>query len=217
MTATRVFMGLEFDLDRDVLVPREETELLGRIALQVLGEIGARRVVDMCCGSGNLACALAHALPALEAWAIDLTDACVDLTNRNVRKLGLEKRVHVVRSDLFAGLRGLGLEGALDAVVCNPPYISTGKLEKEHAALLRDEPRQAFDGGPFGISVQQRVIREAIEYLRPGGWLLFEVGLGQATQTSSLLGRALRYEPPCFAHDASGNPRVVYARRSLEQ
>src|SRR5882672_7259395 len=217
MSATRIFMGLEFDLDRDVLVPREETELLGQIALQILGEIGACRVVDMCCGSGNLACALAHVLPTLEVWAIDLTDACVGLADRNARKLALEKRVHVVQSDLFAGLRGLGLEGSVDAVVCNPPYISTGKLEKEHAVLLRDAPRQAFDGGPFGISVQQRVIREALEYLRPGGWLLFEVGLGQAQQTSRLLGRALRYEPPCFAHDASGNPRVVYARRSLEQ
>jgi len=215
--STRTFMGLEFDLDRDVLVPREETELLGRLALRVMGEAGARRVVDMCCGSGNLACALAHSLPALEVWAIDLTDACVSLAERNARKLGLQERVRVVQGDLFTGLHGLALEGALDAVVCNPPYISTGKLEKEHAALLRDEPREAFDGGPFGISIQQRVIREALAYLRPGGWLLFEVGLGQAKQTGRLLERALHYESPSFANDASGNPRVVYARRSLEQ
>ena len=207
------FMGVELQIDPGVLVPREETELLGRTAQRVLETLTEPRAIDMCCGSGNLACALASALPKAAFWAADLTDSCVRITRQNVQSLDLAARVHVRQGDLFEALAGLGLEGTIDAVVCNPPYISSSRLGKDRAALLEHEPREAFDGGPFGLSIHQRVIREAPAYLKPGGWLLFEIGLGQEKQVKLLFERAQAYEDAQTASDAQGNPRVAYARR----
>jgi release factor glutamine methyltransferase len=208
------FMGVELVVAPGALVPREETELLGRTAVAVLRESAgtAARVIDMCCGSGNLACAIAHHLPNSEIWASDLTDGCVDVARRNVEHLALSDRVRVIQGDLFQGLSGLTLEGTVDAIVCNPPYISVKRLESDRATLLEHEPREAFDGGPYGLSIHQRVLKDAPAFLRPGGMLLFEVGLGQDRQVEALFKRARVYEDIRIAPDASGNGRVVYGR-----
>jgi release factor glutamine methyltransferase len=206
------FMGVELTVAPGALVPRPETELLGATAVATLRDLAAPRVIDMCCGSGNLACGLAHALPAATVFASDLTDDCVAVARRNVAALGLGARVTVAQGDLFAGLAGLGLEGTIDAVVCNPPYISTGRLAKDRASLLEHEPREAFDGGPYGLSIHQRVIKDAPAFLKPGGWLLFEIGLGQDRQVRLLFERGRIYDEPRVASDAQGRPRVMYAR-----
>jgi release factor glutamine methyltransferase len=211
-TGRAPFMGLELVVAPGALVPRAETELLGRTALGALEGIAAPRVIDMCCGSGNLACAIAHHLPAARVWASDLTEGCTVVARRNVEHLGLSERVRVAQGDLFAGLAGLGLEGTVDAVVCNPPYISVKRLEGDRAALLEHEPREAFDGGPYGLSIHQRVVRDAVAFLRPGGVLLFEVGLGQDRQVEQLFRRARAYAETGVARDAGGDGRVVYGR-----
>jgi release factor glutamine methyltransferase len=203
------FMGLELEVGPGALVPREETEILGRAALEVVPE--EARVIDMCCGCGNLACAIATQRPGGRVWATDVTDGCVELARRNVARLGLEGRVEVAQGDLFAAL--VGLEGTIDAVVCNPPYISTGRLEKESRALLDHEPREAFDGGPYGLSIHQRVIKDAPAFLKPGGWLLFEIGLGQDRQVEILFKRSRMYEARAQRTDGAGNVRVVMAQK----
>jgi release factor glutamine methyltransferase len=205
------FMEVELLVERGVLVPREETELLGATALELLP--AEARLIDMCCGSGNLACALASRSPSSRVWASDLTDACVALARRNANYIGVADRVTVVQGDLFAGLTGLGLEGAIDLVVCNPPYISQAKLAGERAALLQDEPREAFDGGPYGLSIHQRVVREALPFLKPGGSLLFEIGLGQQRQVRMLFERTRAYEDLRTVANAAGEVRVVAARK----
>jgi HemK-like putative methylase len=169
----------------------------------------------MCCGSGNLACAVANALPSARVWAADLTEACVSLAKKNVARLGLGARVSVGQGDLFAGLGGHDLTGTIDAVICNPPYISTGRLEKDRAHLLESEPREAFDGGPYGLSIHQRVIGEALAFLRPGGWLLFEFGAGQDRQMKLLFGRAKAYDEVTLIPDGSGENRVIVARKKV--
>ena len=206
------FMGLELVIAPGALVPRAETELLGCTALEALRGIDAPRVIDMCCGSGNLACAIAHRLPAARVWASDLTEGCTTVARRNVQHLRLTERVHVAQGDLFAGLAGLGLEGTVDAVVCNPPYISEKRLEGDRATLLEHEPREAFDGGPYGLSIHQRVLKDAAAFLRPGGVVLFEVGLGQDRQVELLFRRARIYGAATVARDAGGEGRVVYGR-----
>ena len=207
-------MGIELELAPGVLVPREETELLGERALDVLrGQGGEPVVIDMCCGSGNLALAIASAALSVRVLGADLTDETVALARRNTRRLGLEDRVTIHQGDLFAALAGQGLEGQVDMVVCNPPYISTARLEGESAHLLRNEPREAFEGGPYGISIHQRLVREAAAFLKPGGWLLFEFGEGQHRQVAALVSRARAYEPVVFAEDKDGRPRVAIGRR----
>ena len=203
------FMEVELLVERGVLVPRAETELLGATALEVLPQNA--RIIDMCCGSGNLACALASRAPASRVWASDLTEACVSLAKRNAAHVGAADRVTVVQGDLFSGLQGL--EGTIDLIVCNPPYISQAKLAGERAALLRNEPREAFDGGPYGLSIHQRVVREALPFLKPGGWLLFEIGLGQERQVRLLFERTRAYQDLRMVANAAGEVRVVGARK----
>jgi len=218
VTGHEMFMGIELLVAEGALVPREETQLLGNTALDALRFCGAAapRAIDMCCGSGNLACAIAHHLPGARVWASDLTDGCIAVTRRNVEHVGVSDRVVVAQGDLFAGLAGLGLEGSIDAVICNPPYISQGKLASERAELLEHEPREAFDGGPYGLSIQQRVVREALPFLRPGGILLFEIGLGQERQVRMLFERAKAYENILSVENAAGNVLVVSGCKRAE-
>jgi release factor glutamine methyltransferase len=207
------FMGIDLACAPGALVPREETEILGRTALGIVQGEGAARVIDMCCGAGNLACAIASHVATVKVWASDLTDGCVAVAKKNVERLGLGERVTVVQGDLFAPLHGLGLEGTIDAVVCNPPYISTGKLAADRAELLELEPREAFDAGPYGLAIHQRVVKDVLPFLRPGGWLLFEIGLGQEKQVKILFDRARVYDEVRMENDGEGRPRTLYARK----
>jgi release factor glutamine methyltransferase len=207
------FLDLELACAPGALVPRPETEILARTAIDLLQGEGATRVVDMCCGAGNLACAIASHLSTVRVWASDLTDGCLAVARENVRRLGLAERVTLLQGDLFAPLLPLGLERSIDGIVCNPPYISSGRLAKERAGLLEHEPREAFDGGPYGLSIHQRAIKEALPFLRPGGWLFFEIGLGQDRQVKILFERARAYDEVRSVPDAEGQPRVVYARK----
>ncbi len=203
------FMGVDLLVERGVLVPRGETELLGTTALEIVPE--KARIIDMCCGSGNLACAIASRAPGARVWASDLTDACVSLARRNAEYTGVSHRVTVVQGDLFSGLQHL--HGTIDLIVCNPPYISHAKLAGERAMLLENEPREAFDGGPYGLTIHQRVVREALPFLKPGGWLLFEIGAGQDRQVRLLIERTRAYQELRTVADAAGEVRVVGARK----
>lgn len=215
VTGHEMFMGVELVVAEGALAPREETELLGNAALDAIRSAGspAPRVIDMCCGSGNLACAIAHHIPSAQVWASDLTDGCIEVTRRNVEHVGVIDRVEVAQGDLFAGFAGLGLEGSIDVVVCNPPYISQGKLASDRAELLEHEPREAFDGGPYGLSIQQRVVKDALPFLRPGGILLFEIGLGQERQVKMLFERTKAYDDIRMAANGAGEVRVVSGRK----
>jgi release factor glutamine methyltransferase len=212
VTGYTTFMGIDVAVGAGVLIPREETELLGWTAVDLLKSSAAPRVIDMCCGSGNLACGIGTAVPSSVVWGAELTASAVAIAAANITRLGLSDRVSVRQGDLFAPLENLALTGSIDLVVCNPPYISSGKLKKERAELLSHEPIEAFDGGPYGVSIFQRVIKSALAFLKPGGHLLFEIGVGQARQVALLFDRAGGYEPTRTVADAAGEPRVVIGR-----
>ncbi|RVD54290.1 peptide chain release factor N(5)-glutamine methyltransferase [Mesorhizobium sp. M2D.F.Ca.ET.185.01.1.1] len=207
------FMGLELLVGPGALVPRPETELLGTTALDALDQlrIAEPRIVDMCCGTGNLACAIAHYAPAARIWASDLTDGCVEVSRRNVAFHGLAGRIAVHQGDLFDAFSELELAGTIDMIVCNPPYISEKRLEGDRSHLIDLEPREAFAAGPYGLSIHMRVIKDAQQYLRPGGILLFEVGLGQDRQVTGLLDRSKSYEDVSVVANELGEGRVVFA------
>ena len=203
------FLGVVIETGPGALIPRAETELLGRTAMAKLG--GGRTIVDVCCGTGNLACAIATLIADVRGWALDLTDGAVALARANVSRLALGDRITVAQGDLFAPL-GDAMRGSVDVVVCNPPYISTAKLATR--ADLADEPREAFDGGPYGVTIHQRVAREALALLRPGGWLVMEHGVGQDRQVKIAVERARGYDAIEVIPDQDGAPRVIAARRS---
>ncbi len=209
-----LFMGLELRLDGAVFAPRAETALLGERAVGLLGQISERSplVIDMCCGSGNLTCVLARARADARVLAADLGADAVATARRNAEQLGLQDRVQVFQGDLFQALEQAVGDDRAAIIVCNPPYISTAKLMGESASLMEEDPREAFDGGPYGISILQRLVREAPSYLKQGGYLLFEFGHGQDRQARLLLSRSAVFEPLDFVQDAEGHDRVAVAR-----
>lgn len=180
--------------------------------MELLAGTESPLVIDVCCGSGNLGLAIAHARPDAAVYLTDLTDEAVTQAQSNSDRLGLSIRASVGQGDLFAGIADMLAGRRADLVVCNPPYISTGKLAGEAAYLLEREPREAFDGGDYGIAIHQRLAREAPLYLKSDGWLAFEFGLGQDRQVAMLLKRSGRYDEIHFANDALGRPRVAYAQ-----
>lgn len=206
LTGRQHFMGLELLASGEALVPREETELLGYAALALVRErvaqAGQATVMDVCTGSGNLAVALAHHEPRARVFGADLSVDAVNLARRNARQLGLADRVEFRDGDLLAPFDRPEFHGIVDCLTCNPPYISSAKVGSMPEEIAAHEPRLAFDGGPFGIRILQRLITDAPRFLRPGGWVAFEVGLGQG---------------PAMSQRVQGNPCYVETRTVLDR
>lgn len=220
LTGYTSFMGLRLHFEPGVFVVRPETELLGRTAVRVLEGLAQQAangsklsVIDIGCGSGNLTCGIATSLSSVTAFATDLSEQCVALTSKNAILHGIESRVHIVQGDMFAALGDLGLEGSTDLIVSNPPYIASERLRNDRAFLVAHEPVEAFDGGPFGITFQQRLIRESAPFLKPGGYLLFEFGVGQHRQIQRLFERSGAYRSITFERNEAGEERVAVGRR----
>jgi release factor glutamine methyltransferase len=179
------FRGLRITVTPDVLIPRQETEGLVERALEVLADRPGALVADIGTGSGAIACALATARPDLEVLAVDQSLGALAVASDNVRALGLTSRVRLLAGDLMAPLASI--VGGLDMVIANPPYCPTGVLPTLPAEVERFEPRMALDGGPDGMRVLRRIIAEAPRFLRPGAWLLMEIGEDQAGPLASLM------------------------------
>jgi release factor glutamine methyltransferase len=217
LTGRQYFMEIEMLAGPEALIPRKETEILGYAALDALRTIvatnGHAQVIDLCTGCGNLALALAFHEPNCQVFAADLSPEAVDLARRNAAHLSLQQRVTFSVGDLFAPFEDEKFVGLVDMVTCNPPYISSQRVTEMPAEVSDYEPRLAFDGGPFGVSILVRLITEALRYLKPGGWLCFEVGLGQGDLIRRRLDRNGAYNDIDVRFDMDGNSRVLLARR----
>jgi release factor glutamine methyltransferase len=179
------FRGLRIVVTPDVLIPRPETEGLVERALELLADRPQALVADIGTGSGAIACALAASRPDLEVLAVDQSLGALTVASDNVRALGLGSRVRLLAGDLFGPLSSLS--GSLDMVVANPPYLPSGIIAGLPAEVERFEPRLALDGGPDGMRVLRRIITEAPRFLKPGAWLLMEIGEEQAGPLASLM------------------------------
>ncbi len=208
-----LFMGLPIARAAGVFAPRAETELLARTVLDLLADAGPARVIDMCCGSGNLTCAVAVRRDHVRVLAVDLLPEAVEATRRNAERFGVASRVEARQGDLFEDLEAQLVEGGVDLVMANPPYIPTSTLLNQRAHLLEHEPRAAFDGGPYGIDILRRLVRGSVRALRPGAPLVFEVGAGQDAVATWLLARSGGFEAPAYMRDREGTVRVLVARR----
>jgi release factor glutamine methyltransferase len=216
ITGRQSFMGIEMLSDHRALIPRKETEILGRKALE-LSKVMAETmdtipVIDVCCGAGNLGLAIARYNPKCIVYASDLSPGAVDLTRENIAFLGLGQRVQAQQGDLLSAWDRDEFHGKVELIVCNPPYISSAKVPKMNPEISANEPSLAFDGGMLGTAVVQKLIREAPRFLPEGGILIFEVGLGQGPFIMQLCERSRLYRSIEPVTDEAGNVRVIGCR-----
>ena len=216
LTERQTFLGMELLAGREALIPRKETEILGRAALVKIGCMAKKRgpllVVDVCTGSGNLALAYAHYEPQARVYASDLSQEAVALARRNCEFLGLGARVEVRLGDLLEPFDEPRFHGACDFLSCNPPYISAAKVKEMHPEISRHEPEAAFNGGVYGVSILMKLLRNAPRFLKPGGWLGFEVGHGQGAGLARQLERNPAFKAVETHSDRAGEIRAILAR-----
>lgn len=216
LTGRQQFMGLEMLAGPQALVPRKETELLAQTALELARELASQQraltVLDVCTGCGNIALALAHHIDSARVHAADLSEDAVALARRNAAQLGLDARVEFRAGDLLAPFDSETFLGKVDLLTCNPPYISSAKVEQLPGEIGSFEPHLAFDGGPFGVAILMRLLQEAPRFLRAGGWLAFELGLGQGPALLKRLEKNPHFSTVRARQDAAGDIRAIAAR-----
>ena len=203
------FRNLELSVTPDVLIPRPETEILVDVALQYLPDGG--RALDLCCGSGAIALSLAQEAATAQVVAADISEAALKVAKANGVSHGLQERVEWFCGDFFAPLASAA---PFDIVVCNPPYVRHGDLAYLEPEVQDHEPHLALDGGEDGLDCYRRIVQEAPEFIRPGGYLLMEVGEGQSTAVEALLAQVTSFSDVQTKPDLNEVPRVVIALMS---
>ena len=200
------FCGLEFEVSRDVLIPRHETELLVKEAVSLVPE--ATAVLDVGTGSGCIAISLAGFLPKASITAVDISAAALDVARRNARR-------HQVRIEFLHGSLCEPVAGRrFDLIVSNPPYISRNDIDCLEPEVRDYDPREALDGGPDGLDIIRTLISDASGIIHDGGWLLLEVGAGQSAVVRQLITSTGVFSEPVAVCDSLGIERVVGARRT---
>ena len=207
ITGVAAFRHLELTVTPAVLIPRPETEVLVDVALELLSEDG--RVLDLCCGSGAVALSLAQEAAVAEVVAADVSDAALEVAKANGQRCGLAERVEWHCGDLFAPLCGTE---PFDLVVANPPYVRRDDLAQLAPEVRDHEPHLALDGGEDGLVYYRRIAQEAADFIRPGGYLLLEVGDGQSAAVEDILAQSERLTEVQIRPDLNQIPRVVIAR-----
>lgn len=208
------FCGLPFYVSREALIPRVDTEMLAQLAMNRLKEYpGNTRILDLCAGTGCVGLTAAALVKNTRAVLVDLSDGALDLCKRNIRRHKLTGRAVYLKGDaLQPPSHALG---QFDVLVCNPPYIPTGDLAGLDSSVKDFEPLMALDGGEDGLDFYRQITSLWQPALKPGGHLLYEVGIGQAEQVAWLLVKA-GYENIRITRDTGGIDRVVEGQRPQE-
>lgn len=206
-------MGLTLFCSPAALIPRQETELLVETVLTAVAALSTATplLIDMGAGSGNISVSVAVHAPQVHILASDISPEAVGLARQNVARHQVQERVSLFCGDLFAPLQGLGHEGGVDIVICNPPYIPTGSLDKLAPEIIDHEPVVALDAGPYGLNIYRRLVADALTFLKPGGLLAFEIGAGQEKIARRLLEKTGGYESISEVCDENGVIRVITA------
>ena len=224
ITGHQEFWGLDLIVSPAVLIPRRETEHVVETVLKLAASADSQqsqdqrpragapalhelRIVDVGTGSGAIALALAKELPTAEIYATDVSYEALEVARANAARHNLASRIEFRVADLLAGLPG----AAFDFVVSNPPYVGESEEDSVQLEVRKFEPRNAVFAGPTGLEVIERLIPQAREALRPGGWLVFEISGTIADRVRPLLSGWAEVE---IRNDLQGIARVALARKS---
>lgn len=210
---TQEFCGLEFAVNEAVLIPRPETELLVEYVAQRIPVERQATVVDVCTGSGCIAVAIARLRPRARVIATDLSRPSLDVARQNAARHAVCQRITWLEGDTLGPLVKEGLEGTIDVIVSNPPYIAEDEWATLQPEVRLFEPRAALVAGPQGTELHERLLRESSRYLLPGGELIMEIGAGQALAIRRIVDQIPGYRFRRSIYDAAGLERVVVVER----
>lgn len=198
------FMDLPFHVTKDVLIPRPDTETLVEDILAVLPNDGEYRILDVCTGPGTILYSLLHYMPNATGMGLDISKDALQVAATNREKLEIGDRAKLCVSDLFSALASLGgYEESFDVITSNPPYIPTAELETL-AVEVKNEPSLALDGGEDGLDFYRRLVTDSATYLKSGGYLAVEIGMGQEEDVCVLAKATGFYGEPVMQKDIAG-------------
>jgi release factor glutamine methyltransferase len=212
ITGQREFMGLTFQVDERVLIPRPETEVLVEVVLEVLAGTAAPTIADIGTGSGAIGVSLAVLRPDARVIATDLSAPALEVARTNAARHSVTERMVFMEGDLLHPLAVANLHA--DVIACNPPYVAADAGDALPPDIRNFEPAVAVIAPGVPESLHARLVDGAPQVLKPGGWLVVEVAAGQAPRVVELLHRAGGYGPPQTRRDGLGWERVVAARWS---
>ena len=198
LTGSQEFMGLSFFVDENVLIPRQDTEILVEEALRALGS--GMRVLDVCTGSGCILLSLMKLCAGLEGTGTDLSEKALQVAGENARRLGVE--ASFVQGDLFEPV-----SGKYDCIVSNPPYIASREVDALMEEVRDHEPRMALDGGEDGLYFYRKIAVQSPKYLNDRGRIFLEIGFDQGEAVAGLLAPA--FDEVRIVQDLAGLDRVV--------
>lgn len=211
ITGTQEFMGIEFYVNENVLIPRQDTEVLVEEALKILKEEvsgeakSSVRVLDMCTGSGCILLSFLHyATSNVSGTGSDFSAEALKVAEKNARRL--EEHAEFVKGDLFENVKG-----KFDMILSNPPYIPTAEIADLQDEVRLHDPLEALDGKEDGLYFYRRIIKEAPEYLETNGFLMFEIGYDQAEPVTALM-QDSGFTDITVKRDLAGLDRIVYGR-----
>jgi len=208
ITGRKEFWSFTLEVNKDVLIPRPDTEIIVEEALAIGKKIIAPRIVDIGTGSGAIALALAKELPEAEITATDISPAALKIAKKNARNLKLEKNIEFFKGDLFAPVKGL-----FDIIASNPPYISAAEYENLPHGVKDFEPQIALLAGQTGVEFYEKLIYQSKNHLKKDGWLLMEIGAPQAEKILDIMKECAFFENIDVRRDYAGHDRVIKGRK----
>ena len=211
ISGTWEFYGLPMLVTPDVLIPRADTEVLVDAAKEILtGRMMDARILDLCCGSGCITCAIGHELPASKLLAVDISALALEVCKKNLAINRLSSRVICMQADATCS-PPLGI-GEFDMIVSNPPYVPTDEIQTLDTSVKDYEPVWALDGGKDGLDFYRSIIKYWNVLLKDNGYILFEVGEDQAESVAEML-MCAGFSSVTTRKDTMGTDRVVMARK----
>lgn len=219
LVGTQEFWGLEFHVNPNVLIPRPETEHMIEAVRDLFPDPRARiSAADIGTGSGCLAVTLATLFPGGKFMGIDRSPEALEMARENARRHGVEDRIEFLEGDLFAPLLDKRTpDTGLDVILSNPPYVPSDQLESLQPEVGLYEPSIALDGGKGGLDLYPRIISGAPGFLRPGGYLCLEIGMGQDGAVVEMA-EAAGLKKTRIIHDLQGIPRtLIFQKRDAQE
>ena len=208
------FRGLLFKVNKDVLIPRPETELLVDEVVKSVTKKDAT-ILDLCTGSGCIAVCIARELIDSKVYAVDISEGALAAARENAARHGVGERITFLSGDLFGAISSLNLKGMIDVIVSNPPYVSAEEMQELQPEIRDYEPASALYGGKDGLDFYRRIIHDSPYYLAAGGYILMEMGYGQAGRIKELIESENKFINIEITKDMAGIGRTISARYAL--